>query len=466
MQKSVGGHMRISTGKDIINIALFLGIIVLFSSISLVATNMAFMVTDKIYNGVIVGDIAVGGLTVKEAQDKIEANFQRRLDDPPIIMNYEGNHWKVGTDQIQWALDPAELAQQAFYVGRRGNILKQFQERFITINGGYRLSLAPSYSKEQLSVIIKDIAEELDREPHDAKILLDGSRIIQLPDTHGRKVDIELLAVTVHEKLNAGFPAIIDIPVTEVEPKVKTSDIEDIDSVISMYTTQFDPVNENRAQNITLASHSIGGTLLRPGEMFSFNELVGLRIAEFGYREAPVFIEGKIVPDFGGGVCQVSSTLYNAVLLAEMKIEERTSHFRPPGYVPLGQDATVADNLLDLKFRNVLPNNAYIFSQVSSDSITIYILSKNSPNRPEILLESVKEKVIEPNTIVKQDPSLDYGKQVIENLGQKGFIVSTYRVKRMNGKEVEREHLFTDEFKPDDRVVRVGTRVFSRQAIK
>ncbi|MPM34776.1 hypothetical protein SDC9_81363 [bioreactor metagenome] len=458
--------MRISTGKDITNIVLFLAIITVFSSISLVATNMAFMVTDKIYNGVMVGDIAVGGLSVKEAEDKIDANFRHRLNDPPIIMNYEGNCWKVTAEEVEWTLDSEKLAQQAFNVGRRGSISQQFKERFITINGGYKVPLAPSFNNERLHVIIAGIAEIIDREPHDAEVLLDGSRVIRIPDTRGRKVDIDLLTVTLHEKLNAGFPVIIDIPVTEVEPKVQASDIEDIDSVISMYTTQFDPANENRAQNITLASNSIGGTLLRPNEVFSFNNLVGLRIAEFGYREAPVFIEGKIVPDFGGGVCQVSSTLYNAILLAEMKIEERTSHFRPPGYVPLGQDATVADNLLDFKFRNGLPQNIYILSQVSTDSITIYILSKNSPNRPEIVIESVKEKVIAPNTIVKQDLSLDYGKQVIENQGQKGFVVSTYRVKRVSGKEIGREHLFTDEFKPDDRVVRVGTKVSSRQVIK
>ncbi|NLP42311.1 MAG: vanomycin resistance protein VanB [Veillonellaceae bacterium] len=458
--------MRMSTNKDIVNIVLFLGIIALFSSISLFATNMAFMVTDKVYNGVMVGDIAVGGLSVKEAEEKIEASFRRRLNDPPIILNFEGNHWKIGTDEIKWKLDTEKLAQQAYNVGRRGNLLQQFQERFLTINGGYKVPLAPLYNKEQLSEIIASIADEIDREPHDAKILLDGLRIIQLPDTSGRKVAIDQLTITLHEKLNVGFPVIVDIPVTEVKPKIQTIDIEEIDSIISMYTTQFNLANENRVLNIALASNSISGTLLRPGEVFSFNDLVGLRIAEFGYREAPVFIEGKIVPDFGGGVCQVSSTLYNAVLLADMKILERSSHFRPPGYVPLGQDATVADNLLDFKFSNVLPHNIYILSQVSKDSLTVYILSRNNPSRPEVIVESVKEKVIEPNTIIKQDPRLDYGKQIIENMGQKGFVVSTYRVKRLSGKEVEREHLFTDKFKPDDRVVRVGTKVSPRQAIK
>ena len=277
---------------------------------------------------------------------------------------------------------------------------------------------------------------------------------------------MEQFVLSINENLSDSFPVIIDIPVIIVEPEVKYNDINDIDSILAIYTTQFNPYNENRTQNIKLASDSINGTLLKSGEVLSFNDLVGLRIAEAGYKEAPVFVEGKIVPDLGGGVCQVSSTLYNAALLADMNIIERTPHFRPPGYVPLGQDATVADKLLDFKFKNNSPHNVYIISQVGGGNITITILGKDNAERPEITIEAMDKKVIEPNTIVKQDPSLEYGRQVIESQGQKGFMISTYRVKRVNGKEIARENLSTDEFKPEDRIVRVGTRVSSPNIIK
>ncbi|MDD4601179.1 hypothetical protein SDC9_06122 [bioreactor metagenome] len=458
--------MQKLTVKEISNVVLFLGIIILFSTISIVATNIAFMVTDKVYNGVTVGDIDVGGLSVQEAEAKIKDSVQRRLNKTPITMRYEGDNWPLFSNEITFAIDSTRLAEQAFNVGRCGSVFRQFKERYITIHGGYTVPLIPSYDSDKLKAIIADIAAKIDRDPHNAEVRLDGVNVIKLPESKGIKVNVEQLIKVLNSKLDDGFPVVIDIPVSEIEPTVQTSDINDIDGIIAMYTTQFNPVNENRAQNIQLAANSISGALLRSGEIFSFNDLVGLRIAEVGYKEAPVFIEGKLVPDLGGGVCQVSSTLYNVVLLADMEIVERTSHFRPPGYVPLGQDATVADNLLDFRFRNSLSNNIYILSQIKEDNLTIFILSKNSAMRPDISIESANKKVVEPNIIIKQDPNLDYGRQVIETQGQKGFMISTYRVKRSSGKEVDRELLFTDEFKPEDRVVRVGTRVSLRQAIK
>lgn len=458
--------MHIAIVKDKANIILFLVIIILFSSISAVVTSMAFMVTDKIYNGVMVGDIVVGGLSIKEAEDKIQTVVQQRLKEPPISLHYEDKNWVVNADEIDLVVDPTVLAHQAFNVGRRGNILQQMQERYITINGGYQVPFLPIYSSEKLQLIIGRIANEIDRPARSAEIELAGSQVNVVPDSKGRKVDVVQLIESLNQKLQEDIPVAIDIPVAEITPRVQTSDIAKIDSIIAMYTTQFDPMNKNRVQNISLAAKSITGILLRSGEVFSFNEIVGLRKEEYGYKEAPVFIEGKLVPDWGGGVCQVSSTLYNAALLADMNIEERTSHFRPPGYVPLGQDATVADHLLDFKFINTLPQSIYILSEVSRDSITIYILSQNNPNHPEISIVTSDKKVLEPNTIVKQDATLDFGKEVIDTYGQKGFIVSINRVKKVNGKEIGREYISTDEFKPEDRVVRVGTKAFSNQATK
>ncbi len=150
-----------------------------------------------------------------------------------------------------------------------------------------------------------------------------------------------------------------------------------------------------------------------------------------------------------------------------MNIEERTSHFYPPGYVPIGQDATVADNLLDFRFKNSTETNIYIKSEVSDDQLTIYILGKQLENRPTIQVVATDTKVIEPKTIIKQDATLDLGKQLTEVEGQKGFHVTTYRIKKSNdGKEISRELLANDEFKAVDKVIRVGTKALPQQKSK
>lgn len=457
--------MRTVTTKTT-NIIIFFSLIVAFSTVSILAATAAFMVTDKIYNGVVVGDIMVGGLSAHEAQEKIRVTFESRIKQPPITLKYQENEWNISADEIELSIDAENLAAQAYSIGRRGSFLQQLCERYVAINYGHSIPLLPSYNNEKLRNSINTAIGLVNREQRNAEIILSGSKVSVVPEIIGRKVEVDKLIEVTTSNFQRNIPFIVEIPVEEIVPAILAQDLKDIDGVIAIYTTHFDPSNQNRVQNIRVAAKSIHGTLVRSNEVFSFNNRVGPRLAQYGYKEAPVFIDGKLVPDVGGGVCQVSSTLYNAVLLADMKIEERTSHFRPPGYVPLGQDATVADNLLDFRFQNSLPYNSYIYSELFQDQFTVYILGKNSTNREEIEIIGADKKVLEPNTIIKQDPKLDFGTEVMESNGQKGFIISTYRVKRISGNEISRDFLFTDEFPAEDKVIRVGTKVSANKGIK
>lgn len=450
--------MQIASGKRTTNIILFLAIIVLFSSVSLFAANAAFAVRDEIYTGVKIANIPVGGLSEEEARTKLTTLLNDRLAKNPLILIYKDREWTIQPTEIKLSADIDSLIKQAYQVGRSGNIIQRLQERYITINKGYQLPINFAYDKEKLSEILTSIATTLNQEPQSARVVLHGVKIVSIPDTEGLKVDVEATTKAINDKINAdSLPYKVSLVVNVTKPNIVLEDLKSIDDLIASYTTQFNSQNENRVQNIRLAAKSVNNILLRPGETFSFNQTVGLRLAEYGYKEAPVFINGKLVPDWGGGVCQVSSTLYNAVLLADMNILERTSHYRPPGYVPLGQDATVADNLLDFRFSNSSDHNIFIGSELTDTHLTIYVFGK-SEKRPEITVTATDKKVIEPNTIVKQDPELELGKEVVESEGEKGFQVTTYRIKQLNGKEISRELLAKDEFPPDDRIVRVGTK--------
>lgn len=455
--------MQTIFNKRSTNLMLFLGIILLFSFVSFVAANTAFMVTDEIYHGISIGDVAVGGLKNDQAENKLNEIFKERIKNPPIVLTYQERSWAVAAGDIGLGIDAGELVRQAYNIGRTGNVIRRMQEKYIAINHGYSLPLKLFYQEDKLADILSNIAQTIDTEPRNAVLIQQGSGVRVVPETVGRKVDIEATMKKIVAQLNTKIPVSVEIVVNEQFPAVKSEDFADIDGIIAMYTTVFDSGNSNRAQNIALATRSLDGVLVKTGEIVSFNKLVGPRLAQYGYKEAPVFIDGKLVPDWGGGVCQVSSTLYNAVLLADLGIEERSSHFRPPGYVPIGQDATVADDLIDFKFKNTLPYNIYIASEVTDGQITVYVFGKRSTNRPDIQIVTNNKQIIEPNTIVKQDSNLELGKEVVENEGQKGFIVTTYRIKYINGQEVEREYLSTDEFKPEDRVIRVGTKAASNQ---
>lgn len=456
--------MKFSFDQRTKNIMLFIIIIISFSLTGFIAVNAAFAISDNIYDGIFVGDIPVGGLSINEAKDKIINSFENKTINAPIILKYKTQTWSINTKDIDLSIDADHLAWQAYNVGRVGSVISRLQERYLTVNYGYTIPLALSYNQTKLQEFINNIANVIYHNPENASLQYQKSKVIIQAEINGYKVDVAKTLDDITGIIN--IPVTLELIVNEIPPVILLQDLIGIDSLLSTYTTQFDPYNQNRSQNITLAAKNITNILLHPGEVFSFNKYVGERLSEHGYKEAPVFIDGKLSLDWGGGVCQVSSTLYNAALLADMAIEERTSHFHPPSYVPLGQDATVADNLLDFKFRNTTDHNIYIICEVSDQEIGVQIFGKSNPATAEIRIISTDKKVLEPNTIVKQDPALEIGKEIIDFGGEKGFQVTTYRVKYANGQELQREYLAYDEFKAEDKIIRIGTKLLSNQATK
>lgn len=433
-------------------------VVLLLSGIFVIAANHRFVASELICDGVRVGNVPVGGLTSKAAAVKISDDFKTYTAKPLKIIA-QGQEWSITADKIKLSIDPNDLAQKAYQVGRTGNLFFRMKQRYLSANQTITIPLSPTFDKDLLHSILLKLAKTIDQESQNATIRFRGNSIVITPEQTGRKTNIAKALKELSDKLTTNFSFIYQLPVESVVPDIVAKDYEGIDGVIASYTTQFSTVDTNRTQNIMIASNELNGTLVRSGSTFSFNSVIGPRLAQHGYKQAPVFIGGKLVPDWGGGVCQVSTTLYNAALLADMDITERTSHFSPPGYVPLGQDATVADNQLDFKFANTSPTNIYIISRVAGGQITVQILGKRDENAPDIFILATNKKEIENNTVKKQDPDIELGKEVIEDPGHKGFLVTTYRIKTQNGQEVSREFLAADEFPPADKIIKIGTKI-------
>ena len=444
---------------------IFLALIILFSSVSFIAASTALSVTNAIYQGVAVADIEVGGLTEEEAREKLQAAFRARTV-KPIELHYGERVWIISVEDIDIHVDVAKLAHEAYQIGRKGIIFEQIKERYLTVNRGYIVPMSISYSTKKLNDRLMNIRQDIDSTPENASLVTNELEFFIIPEKIGRKLNIAKTISDITSRINNTLSFTLNLTVDDSNPAIRATDLQEINSVIASYTTQFDATDTNRSENIYLAAKSVNSILIRQGDSFSFNHYVGPRLAQNGYKEAPVFIDGRLVPDWGGGVCQVSSTLYNAALLANMTIEERTSHFHPPGYVPIGQDATVADNLLDFKFLNSSSNNIYVKTETAGNQITISILGNRDGPLPEIQVFATDIKVLEPKIIVKQDITMELGKQVIEEEGQKGFLVTTHRIKKLNNKEIGRELLGIDEFKPTDKIVRVGTKALPAKGSK
>ena len=343
--------MRIALTKHTTILVFFFSIIALFSVVSLAATNAVFIFTNNIYEGVTVGTISVGGLSVDEAKKEISNAFKDQIAQSNITVTHQNETWTITPQDIEISINPDELALQAYHIGRTGNFFKIIQERYLAVHGGYNIPLKKSYNKDYLYTILTNIAKSVNRNPKNASLEYKNDAVHIIPETWGQQVDIPQSFSGIADQLHNSILFSSELVVDNKIPTIMSQDFADVDNLIGVYTTQFDPNDTKRYKNVAIASDNINNTLVRSGEVFSFNQSVGLRIPEYGYKEAPVMVDGKLLLDWGGGVCQVSSTLYNAALLADMEIAERTSHYRPPGYVPLGQDATVADNLLDLNLK-------------------------------------------------------------------------------------------------------------------
>ena len=225
---------------------------------------------------------------------------------------------------------------------------------------------------------------------------------------------------------------------------------------ISTFPTRYDATNLNRTQNLRLATNKINGTVLMPGETFSFNQVVGKRTIDAGYKDAKIYENGKVVDGLAGGICQVSSTLYNAVLLANLEIVERTNHSFTTSYVKAGRDATVVYGVKDFQFKNNRNYPIKIEGTVASGIITFTIHGIKEETEYEVKIVPYTTGTIPYSTQTIVDSSLAPGTQVIEQSGHAGCKVTTYKQLWLNGTMVSNELLSNDTYNPMQTIIRVG----------
>ena len=212
-----------------------------------------------------------------------------------------------------------------------------------------------SVDEQRLRDLVFALASVVQVQPVDARIVItDDDQVIIEPSSEGRQLNVDELISRLRSTTLSRGAREIDLPVETTLPTVVTSELESrgIIRLLGEYTTKFKASNVKRSENIRLGAAMIDGTVIAPGDVFSFNEVVGPRTPERGFLEADIILNAELVPGIGGGICQVSTTLYNAALLSDLEIVSRVNHSLPISYVPLGRDATVSYGAIDLKIRN------------------------------------------------------------------------------------------------------------------
>lgn len=249
------------------------------------------------------------------------------------------------------------------------------------------------------------------------------------------------------------------IPLKVTYPSVSTNDIgsEAFPDLLSSFRTSFTSSNSNRSTNIRLCSEKINGTVLMPGETFSFNQVVGKRTPEAGFKPATAYSGGKVVQEYGGGICQVSSTLYNAVLYANLEITERTNHGYKPSYVDPGLDATVSWGGPDFKFTNNRDYPIRIVCDTSNKILNIYIYGLRRDTDYKVVLDAQYVSTVYFKTVYQKDSSLASGQSRVIQSGSNGCKTATYKyLYDANGTLVSSECISRDTYNPHNKIVAVG----------
>ena len=250
------------------------------------------------------------------------------------------------------------------------------------------------------------------------------------------------------------------IPLKITIPEVTLDDLskEAFPQILGTFTTTYSASNENRETNLKLSSEKINGTIIMPGETFSYNKIVGERTIAKGYKEAVVYSGGKVINGIGGGICQLSSTLYNAVVYANLEIVSRSNHMFLTSYVTAGRDATVSWGTLDFAFKNTRKYPIKVVSIVKNGLVTIEIQGLKEEKEYEVVIENKVTEVIPYQVKYVKDNQLEEGETEIVQYGANGAKSITYKVLKYNGNVVSREILSTDTYSALERIIKIGNK--------
>ena len=367
------------------------------------------------------------------------------------------------------------VKQPVFYVegteliinaGKEGNAVnetvfkKEIIEKFKQQDFTDKVINLPLENVKPEKIDIEKIYQKIHKEPQNAYVSKEPFEF----HPHSEGIDFAISISEAKEILKEEKEQ-YKIPLKVILPEITNDKIGDeaFPDKLGSFSTNFSTADWNRTENIKLSVSKVNGTVLMPGEEFSYNDTIGPTTPEAGYKPGAAYIAGKVVTDYGGGVCQTSTTIYNAVLYANLDVTSRTSHYYSVGYVPVGRDATVYSPNLDFKFKNNRKYPIKIKAEVDGGTILVDIFGVKEDTDYEVELESFIVSYLPIKVEYENDNSLNEGTEVIKESGSNGFKTETYKILKKDGEVVSKSLISTDYYSGHTRVIRKGTKKVEEQ---
>ena len=426
----------------------------------------ALLSQQTIYEGVSINGVALGGMTREQAAQTVESAMG--LAEHALTLTYGEQSYTVN---LMAGTDLASVLEQAYQVGRDGTREENLAtiERIKTEN--VEFTVAAGYSLPDMTEILASCAAAIDSAPVNATVTgfdTKESSFTFADGKNGISVDRDATLAAAQAAVDAGdLDASVQIRVTEVAPDMDKATLKSRFKKLTSFTTTTTS-NSNRNTNIRLCSTAINGAVVQPGEEFSVNNTTGKRSAEKGYKDATVIKNGVYVQEPGGGVCQVSSTLFNAVVRAGLQITERHNHTIVSSYVPIGEDAAIDYPNKDFKFVNNSEGPIAIVMSFDESGkklkATIYGIPILEEGVTLDLTSEVTDTIAMPEPTYTEDPTLAYGEEVTVTTGLEGKKVTTYLITLKDGKQISKEVLHKSNYPKRTPVIAVNTKAIPAES--
>lgn len=417
--------------------------------------NMLVLSDDgRFYEGVTVNGIALGGMTYEEADKAVAATEDDTAKDVTIqLVADDRETFDITGDEMGVESNREDILNQAMLVGRSGSVVERIEQVQTAKNEGIALETELKFDATETRAQLEDLAKELDVEAVEPLVSVKEGAVGEFTvaeGVDGKSVDVDVLYASLVAQVEQNNFASINIPFTIEKPTLSKAEVEENLVLRGVGTTNFTGT-AGRIHNLNKAVSIINGELgyykLAPGEVFTTDDTLGDRNAANGWEKAGAYLNGAVVQDYGGGICQVSTTLYNAILKGGLEVVERSSHSMPVSYMEgrRGLDAAIDRNHLDMQFKNNTDHDIYIIGYINNSSAVISFYIYGAPLEDgvdEIILTSYQTGTIQPGEEkIVEDPTKPVGYSEIVTARRTGETWAAYRHYMKDGVEVKKEKL-------------------------
>lgn len=421
-------------------------------------------IADNIY----IGDIAVGGMTEAEATEAVndyvsslgDTEFTLTVDDKSVVA-------KASDFGVEWS-NPV-LVKDAMGVGRTGNLIERYKSKKDLEHENLVYDITYTADKEKVTQFLEEHTADMNQDAINYGLKRENGVFSITDGQNGVAVDVAKSADEIVSYIEDNWTqndTSLELAASVVEPEGTKEQLERVKDVLGTYTTDFSSSSAGRAQNVRNGASKINGHVLYPGEQFSVYEAVNPFTAENGYELAGSYENGTTVQTYGGGICQVSTTLYNAVIRAELSIDERFCHSMIVSYVQPSMDAAIAGTYKDLKFTNNYDFPVYIEGYTNGGQITFTVYGEETrPANREVIFESETTSTTEPETKFVASDSQPIGYVNTDQNAHTGYTAKLWKVVKENGVEVSRDAFNNSTYNASPKIITVGTKSDNKDAV-